>query len=114
MAEIIEISRAALHEQVWEELSRARSHQPFDQKLARLRSLTDKAAGRQGFEWEAPEGVSTKGLTFKVTANTGAANIEAKTLTFDAVTAVNTAGGTLTLELASGGQTPYSLVKAVS
>ncbi|MEK8085463.1 flagellar hook capping FlgD N-terminal domain-containing protein [Aquabacterium sp. A3] len=77
-------------------------------------SLTDKAAGRQGFEWEAPEGVSTKGLTFKVTANTGAANIEAKTLTFDAVTAVNTAGGTLTLELASGGQTPYSLVKAVS
>lgn len=74
----------------------------------------EQGSGRQGFEWTAPEGLSTKGLTFKVTANTGANNIVAKPITFDAVTAVNTTGGTLTLELASGGQIPYSQVKAVS
>lgn len=77
-------------------------------------NLSNLSAGRQGFEWKAPEGVSTSGLTFKVTASTGSASTEAKPLTFDQVKAVNTSGGTLTLELASGGQTPYSLVKAVA
>ena len=77
-------------------------------------NLSNLSAGRQGFEWEAPEGVNTSGLTFKVTASTGSATVEAKPLTFDLVKAVNTTGGKLTLELASGGQTPYSQVKAVS
>lgn len=77
-------------------------------------SMNNLSAGRQGFDWTAPEGVSTKGLTFKVTANTGSATVQAKPLTFDSVTAVNTTGGALTLELASGGQIPYSQVKAVS
>jgi flagellar basal-body rod modification protein FlgD len=77
-------------------------------------NLSNLSAGRQGFEWEAPEGINTSGLTFKVTASTGSATVEAKPLTFDLVKAVNTTGGKLTLELASGGQTPYSQVKAVS
>ncbi|NBD21419.1 flagellar hook assembly protein FlgD [Aquabacterium fontiphilum] len=75
---------------------------------------TDKATGRQGFEWKAPEGMSTNGLTFRVTANTGGTTVAAKPLTFDSVTAINTTGGTLTLELSSGKQMPYNQVRAIS
>jgi flagellar basal-body rod modification protein FlgD len=75
---------------------------------------TDKATGRQGFEWKAPEGMSTNGLTFRVTANTGGTTVAARPLTFDSVTAINTTGGTLTLELSSGKQMPYNQVRAIS
>ena len=75
---------------------------------------TDKATGRQGFEWKAPEGMSTNGLTFRVTANTGGTTVAAKPLTFDSVTAINTTVGTLTLELSSGKQMPYNQVRAIS
>ncbi len=75
---------------------------------------TDKGTGRQGFEWTAPSGASTNGLTFKVTANTGGTSVAAKPLTFDAVTAINNTSGTLTLELSSGKQMPYNQVRAIS
>jgi flagellar basal-body rod modification protein FlgD len=70
--------------------------------------------GRNGFEWAVPEGASTDGLSFRVIAMSGAVNLNATPLATDHVNAVSTTGDTLTLELARGGSTPYSRVKAIS
>jgi len=77
-------------------------------------SAGEKASGRQSFEWAAPPGTATNGLTFRVTGTSGGSTVQAKPLTFDGVTAINNTGGTLTLELASGQQMPYSQVRAIS
>jgi len=71
------------------------------------------SAGRSGFEWSAPEGSSTDGLTFRVVARAGGTNLEATPLTTDLVKAVST-GDTLTLQLLHGGNVPYSRIKAFS
>lgn len=73
-----------------------------------------KAAGRQGFEWTPPDGVSTQGLSFKVTATSNGTAVTSTPLMTDLVQAINTTNGTLTLELSRGGSTAYSQVKAVS
>lgn len=70
--------------------------------------------GRSGFEWAPPAGSSTDGLSFRVTATSGATVLSATPLTTDRVNAVSTTGDTLTLELARGGSTAYSRVKAIS
>jgi len=75
---------------------------------------TGKAAGRQDFDWKAPSGVSTKGLTFQVTATSNNKPVTATPLIGAAVTAVNTNNGTLNLELSNGLTIPYTQVKAVS
>ncbi len=75
---------------------------------------TNKGAGRQGFEWTPPEGMSTNGMRFKVTAASGNTAVTATPLTSALVQAVNTTNGTLTLELSNGSSTAYSQVKAVS
>jgi flagellar basal-body rod modification protein FlgD len=72
------------------------------------------SAGRSGFEWAAPEGTSTDGITFRVVARSGGATLAATPLTPDLVRAVSTAGDTLQLELAFGGSVPYTQVKAIS
>jgi len=77
-------------------------------------SAGEKGSGRQSFDWTPPVGVATNGLTFRVTGTSGGSTVQAKPLTFDAVTAINNNGGTLTLELASGQQVPYSQVRAIS
>ena len=71
-------------------------------------------SGRSGFEWAPPAGSSTDGLSFRVTATSGATVLSATPLTTDRVDAVSTTGDTLTLELARGGSTAYSRVKAIS
>ncbi|MDO9235040.1 MAG: flagellar hook capping FlgD N-terminal domain-containing protein [Aquabacterium sp.] len=73
-----------------------------------------KGAGRQDFEWTAPKGTSTSGLTFKVTATSKGKSSEATPLMTDMVDAVSTANGSLTLELRNSGSTAYSKVLAVS
>lgn len=75
---------------------------------------TNLNAGRQGFEWTPPEGMSTHGMRFKVTAGSGNTAVTATPLTTALVQAVNTSNGTLTLELSNGSSTAYSQVKAVS
>lgn len=72
------------------------------------------SAGRSGFEWQAPAGTSTDGITFRVTAKSGGTTLTATPLTADSVRAVSTGGDTLTLELLYGGSVPYSQIKAFS
>jgi flagellar basal-body rod modification protein FlgD len=71
-------------------------------------------AGRNGFEWAVPAGASTDGLTFRVTATSGATALTATPLAADRVVAVSMDGGALKLELASGRSVPYAGVKAIS
>ena len=74
-----------------------------------------KAAGRQGFTWTPEDGMTTSGLTFKVTATSGGKSVAATPLMSDLVDAVSTTtDGTLNLELRYNGTTAYSGVKAVS
>ncbi len=75
---------------------------------------TGKAAGRQGFEWTPPAGVSTAGLKFQVTATSNNKAVAATPMMGSAVSAVNTNNGALNLELANGMTIQYSQVKAVS
>lgn len=75
---------------------------------------TNKSAGRQGFDWTPPAGVSTSGLTFQVTASTNGKAVKATPMMGSAVSAINTNEGTLNLELANGLTIQYSQVKAVS
>ncbi|MBA3592101.1 flagellar hook assembly protein FlgD [Methylibium sp.] len=71
-------------------------------------------AGRNGFEWAVPAGASTDGLTFRVVAKSGAAELTGTPLMTDRVNAVSTGGDSLKLELARNGTTPYGLIKAIS
>jgi len=72
------------------------------------------SAGRGGFEWQAPAGTSTDGLTFRVAAKSGSTDLSVTRLTADQVRAVSTKGDSLQLELTSGGSIPYSQAKAIS
>ncbi|HSV71027.1 MAG TPA: flagellar hook capping FlgD N-terminal domain-containing protein [Methylibium sp.] len=72
------------------------------------------SAGRNGFEWTAPEGASTDGITFRVVARSGGTTLTATPLTTDLVRAVSTSGNALQLELLYGGSVPYTQVKAIS
>ena len=75
--------------------------------------LGAQSAGKHGFQWTAPAGVSDgSGLTFRVTAKSGAATVSSTPLVGDQVAAVSMSGGTLTLELVRGGSVPYSQVQA--
>ncbi len=77
--------------------------------------LGAETSGKHSFSWTQPASVtSTDGLTFRIKASAGTANVTATTLVTDKVTAVSTSGNTLNLELASGNTVAYSAVKAVS
>lgn len=71
-------------------------------------------AGQNGFQWTVPEGVSTSGLTFKVTATSGKTTIDATPIMTDMVDAVSSKDGALTLQLRLSGDTAYSKIKALS
>ena len=72
------------------------------------------SAGRSGFEWTAPTGTSTDGMTFRVTAKACSTTLTATPLTTDLVKAFSTSGDTLNLELLFGGSIPSTQVKAIS
>jgi len=75
--------------------------------------LGAQGSGRHDFTWTPPSGVTdTAGLTFKVTATSGTSAVTATPLMHDTVSAVNTSGSTLTLELANSGETPYTSIKS--
>jgi flagellar basal-body rod modification protein FlgD len=73
------------------------------------------SSGVNGFNWNAGSTYdNTSGLTFRVTATSGATKLDATLLMRDTVNAVSTSGSTLTLELDRSGTTPYTSVKAIN
>lgn len=73
-----------------------------------------QGAGQHGFEWKVPEGMSSAGLTFKVTAKSGSAALTPTHLMTDLVDAVSSKDGVLNLQLRNSGDTAYSKVRALS
>jgi len=71
-------------------------------------------SGVNGFNWVAGNYDNTSGLTFKVTATSGATKLDVTHLMRDTVNAVSTSGNSLTLELDRSGSTPYSSVQAIN
>ena len=71
-------------------------------------------AGRYNFAWDAAayEGDSA-GLRFKVVAANGQAPVAASALTIDTVSAISMDNGTLQMQLARGGMTTQSGIKAI-
>ena len=75
-------------------------------------SLGAQSTGVHGFSWNANTATNSSGLTFRVTATSGAASAPASPLMRDMVTAVSTSGNVFNLELANSGTLPYSSIKA--
>jgi flagellar basal-body rod modification protein FlgD len=77
-------------------------------------NLGAQGAGRHDFNWPAgnanPDAASYR---FRVAASSGETQLTATTLTRDHVDAVNTGGGSLTLELTRSGRTAYSAITAL-
>jgi flagellar basal-body rod modification protein FlgD len=76
--------------------------------------LGAQSAGRGGFSWSPPDKMDTRGLTFRVSAQSESANVPVKPLMADTVNAVSMSGNGLVLQLARGGSTAFNLVKALS
>ncbi|MDP4299137.1 flagellar hook assembly protein FlgD [Leptothrix discophora] len=80
--------------------------------------LGAETTGRHSFSWTPPapaEGqtpIDTGNLTFRVVATSGATQVSATPLMRDEIVAVSTSGGSLSLDLASGGRMAYADVKA--
>lgn len=70
------------------------------------------SAGRHSFSWDASAYPNSSGLTYRVTATNGKTAVAATTYTMDKVLAVGVANGTVTLDLQSGTNAPYSKVVA--
>ena len=74
--------------------------------------LGAQASGMQSFAWPAGTATDSSGLSFRITAKSGATALTATPLMRDLVDAVSTSGNTLTLELQKSGNVPYTTVKA--
>jgi flagellar basal-body rod modification protein FlgD len=72
-----------------------------------------KGAGRQSFDWKAPDPKMT-GLTFEVSATNRDVKVASQPLVSDTVRAVYSDGGQLAVELVKSGVVAYSDVKAIS
>lgn len=75
-------------------------------------NLGAQTAGTHSFDWTAGTNAAATGLTFRVTATSGATKLDSTALMRDKVDAVNTSGDTLTLELEKSGNVAYDKVKA--
>ena len=71
-------------------------------------------SGVNGFNWVAGDYDNTSGLTFRITATSGATKLDSTALMRDTVNAVSTSGNSLTLELDRSGSTPYASIKAIN
>jgi flagellar basal-body rod modification protein FlgD len=74
--------------------------------------LGAQSSGMQSFTWPAGTATDASGLTFRVTAKSGATTLTATPLMRDLVDAVSTSGNSLTLELQKSGSVPYSAIQA--
>lgn len=75
-------------------------------------NLGAQAAGAHNFSWNAGSNATATGVTFRVTAMSGSTNLDSTPLMHDTVSAINTSGDSLTLELKNSGNVAYSQVKA--
>ena len=72
-----------------------------------------ETSGRHGFTWTPPASVTdTSGLSFRVTATSGAAAVTSTPLMADTVVAVSTGGDGMNLSLLRSGDVAYSAIKA--
>ena len=78
-------------------------------------NLGAQTSGRHDFSWPAGGKVSeSAGYRFRVTALSGATTLATTTLMRDKVSAVNTGGASLTLELARSGNVAYSAIESLN
>jgi flagellar basal-body rod modification protein FlgD len=75
-------------------------------------NLGAQSAGAHNFTWNAGSNATATGVTFRVNATSGSTKLGATALMHDTVSAINTSGDTLTLELKNSGNVAYSQVKA--
>ena len=75
--------------------------------------LGAESSGRHNFTWGKDGYADTPGLTFRVSATSGAKPVAATPLMLDKVESVGIDGDTLTLALARTGDVPYSKVLAI-
>lgn len=75
--------------------------------------LGAQSAGMQRFAWPADKAAGYAQLNFRVTASSGSAAVKADPYMSDTVTAINTNGSTLQLQLQNLGMVDYSSVKSV-
>ncbi|MCR5883263.1 flagellar hook assembly protein FlgD [Rhizobacter sp. J219] len=75
-------------------------------------NLGAQAAGAHNFSWNAGSNATATGVTFRVTAMSGSTKLDSTPLMHDTVSAINTSGDSLTLELKNSGNVAYSQVKA--
>ena len=76
--------------------------------------LGAQSAGLHGFNWASGNYDANSGLTFRITATSGAAKLDSTALMRDTVDAVSTSGSTLQLELENSGTIDYSTVRAIN
>lgn len=86
---------------------------PAGQVLDTL-NLGAQSSGMSSFNWPAGAYDASSGLTFRVTATSGATTLASTELMRDSVDAVSTSGDALMLELRKSGSTAYSSVKALN
>lgn len=77
-------------------------------------ALGAQSSGMHSFDWAAGSYTNTSGLTFRITATSGATTLTSTALMRDTVDAVSTAGSTLQLELDRAGTVDYSTVRAIN
>jgi flagellar basal-body rod modification protein FlgD len=82
-------------------------------KVVNTQQLTNQAAGKHGFEWDASK-ADAGNYTFRVTSTSKGAAVDTTLLMRDKVNAVSTGGTSLTLELAKSGSVPYADVQALN
>ena len=77
-------------------------------------NLGAQSSGTHGFDWAAGKYDASSGLTFRVTATSGATALTSTALMRDKVNAVSTAGDSLMLELEHAGTVAYSTVRSIN
>lgn len=83
-------------------------------QMVKTVSLGAQSAGRHQFSVSDAGLLPSTGYQFRVVATSGSTSIDTTQLAIDKVSAVNTSGKTLTLELAKAGQVPYSAVQSIN
>jgi flagellar basal-body rod modification protein FlgD len=73
-----------------------------------------QSSGVHSFDWTAGTYTNTSGLTFKITATSGATALTPTALMRDTVDSVSTSGSTMQLELQNSGTVDYSTVRAIN
>lgn len=77
-------------------------------------NLGAQSSGLHSFDWAAGSYDNTAGLTFRITATSGATPLSSTALMRDTVNAVSASGSTLQLELQNSGTVDYSTVRAIN